>query len=161
MSVGAVPGLGLAMATLALVGCFDSDELGGSNGDTTSEGGDTIAVYEEDSEGGDDNWTAEDTGPGESSCRDAIDCLVSCQAVLILNPQAEPNLGCFLKCDMGLTTEEAYKLIKLAECIGNQCTLQGSCGAEDSTTTDCLICVAANGQDPQPPGCQEEAAACE
>lgn len=146
---------------LALVGCFDSDELLRSNEDTSGAEGNTVAVYETDDEGSDDNWTAEDTGPGESTCRDAIDCLVTCQAVLILNPMDEPDLSCFLECDKGLTTEEAYKLIKLAECIGNQCTDQGHCGGDDSSNTDCLICIAANGQDPQPVGCLEEAAACE
>ena len=155
-------GLFSVVATgLAAGGCFDSDEMRSSNTDTSSDGGDTVAVYSDESdEGSDDNWTAEDTGPGETTCRDAIDCLVTCQAVLILNPMDEPDLSCFLECDMGLSTEEAYKLIKLAECIGNQCTELGLCGGE-SSNTDCLICIAANGQDPQPPGCLEEAAACE
>jgi hypothetical protein len=62
---------------------------------------------------------------------------------------------------MGLTTEEAYKLIELAECIGNKCTEQGACGAEDSSDTDCLVCIAGNAQDPQPEGCLEEAANCD
>jgi hypothetical protein len=160
---GSMP-VGLALVfPLALGGCFDSDEMRSSNGgDATGEAGETVAVYSDESdEGSDDNWTAEETGPAESTCRDAIDCLVTCQAVLILNPQAEPDLECFLECDMGLTVEEAYKLFLLAECIGIQCTEQGECGAEDSTDTDCLICVAGNAQDPQPQGCQEEAAACD
>ncbi|WP_146158598.1 hypothetical protein [Enhygromyxa salina] len=156
-------GLGLVavVCTLAAGGCFDSDERLRSNEDTSSEAGETIAVYETDDEGSDDNWTAEETGPSETTCRDAIDCLVTCQAVLILNPQAEPDLECFLECDMGLSTEEAYLLIKLAECIGDQCTAQGACGAEDSSDQDCLICIAGNAQDPQPQGCIEEAAACD
>ncbi|WP_146658584.1 hypothetical protein [Enhygromyxa salina] len=154
--------MGALACTLVVGGCFDSDERLRASEDTGSgEAGETFAVYETDDEGSDDNWTAEETGPSESTCRDAIDCLVTCQAVLILNPQAEPDLSCFLECDMGLTTEEAYKLIKLAECIGNQCTAQGACGAEDSSDTDCLVCIAGNAQDPQPQGCLEEAAACE
>lgn len=155
-------GMGSSLVMGLLTGaCFDSDELVGADG-TTSEGGDTVAVYsDETDEGSDDNWTAEDTGPGETTCRDAIDCIVTCQAVLILNPQAEPDLGCFLGCDMGLTVEEAVLLVELAECIGNQCTLQGACGAEDSTDNDCLVCIAGNAQDPQPQGCLEQAAACD
>jgi hypothetical protein len=142
-------------------GCFNSDELAGA-GDTTSEvGGDTVAPYSDESgDDDDDNWTAEETGPGETTCRDAIDCLVMCQSAQIFNDDPEPDLSCFLQCDMGLTTEEAYLLIKLAECIGNTCASQGACGP-DSTNTQCLICIAANGQDPQPPGCIDEAAACQ
>lgn len=142
------------------VGCFDSDELR-SSGETESSGGDTVTMYsDETADTSDDNWTAEETGPFETTCRDAIDCLVMCQVDLFLNPEPEPDLSCFLECDMGLSTEEAYLLIKLAECIGNKCADEGACGP-DGTDNDCLMCIAANGQDPQPPGCLEEAAACQ
>jgi hypothetical protein len=158
-----------AVVALLLVGCFDSDEVASGESESESSGTDTVTMYNDDTdEGSDDNWTAEDTGPGETTCRDAIECLVICQSALIFNPQPEPDLSCFLECDMGLTTEEAYKLIKLAECIGNKCAedpdgagmMVAPCGPE-GTDNDCLICIAANGQDPQPPGCIEEAAACE
>lgn len=150
----------LACAPLAF-GCFDSDELRSAEDGTTTTGSETATTYsDETAESGDDNWTAEETGPSETTCRDAIECLIECQADLIFNPQAEPDLSCFLECDQGLSTEEAYLLIKLAECIGNWCTEQGSCGG-DATENDCLICIASNGQDPQAEGCQEEAAACQ
>lgn len=145
----------------AALGCFDSDELRSGNVDEGSSSSDTVTPYsDETADGGDDNWTAEETGPSETTCRDAIDCLVMCQAELIINPMSEPDLECFLECDANLSTEEAYKLIKLAECIGNVCADNGSCGPE-GTDSMCLICIAAYGQDPQPPGCLEEAAACE
>jgi hypothetical protein len=154
-------------ASLLLPACFDSDELRSGN-ESESGGGDTVTMYNDETEEGDDNWTDEETGPGESTCRDAIDCLVMCQSILILNPEPEPDLSCFLECDQGLTTEEAYKLIELAECIGNKCAADpdgagpniAPCGPE-GTNNDCLICIAANGQDPQPVGCIEEAAACQ
>lgn len=158
-----------ALASLLLVACLDSDELvRASNDESESSGSETVTMYNDEDEGSDDNWTAEDTGPGEITCRDAIECLVVCQSILIFNPQPEPDLSCFLECDMGLTTEEAYKLIKLAECIGNKCAedpddagpMVAPCGPE-SNDNDCLICIAGNGQDPQPPGCIDEAAACE
>lgn len=148
-------------AALAMTGCFNSDELLGNEDGTTSGGADTVTMYSDESDDeSDDNWTAEDTGPGETTCRDAIDCLVMCQSAAIINMDPEPDLSCFLECDMGLTTEEAYLLIELAECIGNKCADSGECGPE-STNTACLICIAANGQDPQPPGCIDEAAACQ
>lgn len=158
-----------ALASLLLFACFDSDERPSNDNGTESSGSETVTMYSDESdEGSDDNWMAEDTGPFETTCRDAIDCLVICQTAQIFNPQPEPDLSCFLECDMGLSIEEAYKLIELAECIGNKCAtdqdgdgpLVAPCGPE-STNNDCLTCIAANGQDPQPPGCEEEAAACE
>ena len=147
--------------TPSLFACFDSDELRSAEDSTTTSGGDTVTPYsDETADTSDDNWTAEDTGPSETTCRDAIECLIDCQADLIFNMQEEPDLTCFLECDQDLSTEEAYLLIKLAECIGNWCTMQGSCGG-DATENECLICIAANGQDPQAEGCQEEAAACD
>jgi hypothetical protein len=142
-------------------GCFNSDELFAANDTGTSASGDTVTMYSDESGSeNDDNWTAGETGPGETTCRDAIECLVMCQSAAIFNMDPEPDLSCFLECDQGLTTEEAYLLIKLAECIGNTCAENGSCGPE-STNNDCLICIAANGTDPQPPGCIDEAAACQ
>jgi hypothetical protein len=158
-----------ALAPLLLFACFDSDELRGNESESESTGSETVTMYsDETDEGSDDSWTAEETGPSETTCRDAIDCLVICQTALIFNPQPEPDLSCFFECDMGLSTEEAYKLIELAECIGIKCAMDpdgvgpdvAPCGPE-STDNDCLLCIAENGQDPQPPGCQEEAAACE
>ena len=154
-------GAALALLCAFAPGCFDSDELRAANDTSDSaEEGDTQAMYSDESdEGGDDNWTAEETGEPETTCRDAIECLVMCQAQALLNPEPEPDLSCFTECDMGLSTEEAYLLIKLAECIGQKCADEGACGP-DGTDNDCLTCIAANGQDPEPPGCQEEAAAC-
>jgi hypothetical protein len=167
----------LAVAVLASVGlavvvsaCFDSDELLGSN-DESESGGDTVTMYsDETAESSDDNWTAEETGPGELTCRDAIDCLVMCLTAQILNPEPEPDNSCFYNCDAGLTVDEAEKLILLAECVGNKCAMDPDgagpmitpCGPEPETdNNDCLSCIAGNGQDPQPIGCEEEAAACE
>jgi hypothetical protein len=159
----------LAVVVL-LSGCFDSDELLRSS-EASESSSETVAMYnDETATGTDDNWTDEETGPAETTCRDAIDCLVICQTALILNPQPEPDLSCFLECDMGLSTEEAYLLIELAECIGNKCASDPDgagpdvpdCGPEPETNdNDCLACIAANGQDPQPIGCIEEAAACQ
>ena len=152
----------LAALALALTACFDSDEFrSDASGESSVNGGETVTPYSDESdEGSDDNWTAEETGPFENTCRDAIDCLITCQSILIFNPQPEPDLSCFLECDKSLSTEEAYLLIKLAECIGNKCADEGDCGG-DATDTDCLTCIAANGGDEQPPGCIDEAAACQ
>jgi hypothetical protein len=173
MDAGMIPRTKLPVLAVAAVlsACFDSDELRSGNDESESGAAETVTMYsDETAESSDDNWMAEDTGPFETTCRDAIDCLVICQTTLILNPQPEPDYGCFFDCDAGLSQEEAYKLIKLAECIGITCStdpdadgpLVPECGPEPETSdTDCLICIAGNGQDPQPVGCEEEAAACE
>lgn len=150
------------LAPLALIGCFNSDERAGHDGNASvGAGSETYAVYDDDTNGeSDDSWTPEETGSGETTCRDAITCLVMCQFAQIINMDPEPDLSCFLECDMGLSVEEAYLLIKLAECIGTQCAEIGECGPE-STNNECLICIAAYGQDPEPPGCQAEALACQ
>lgn len=158
----------LASAVL-LAGCFDSDELRSNNDPTDGGSSETVTMYSDETLGSsDDSWTAEETGPSETTCRDAIDCLVMCQFDLILNPQPEPDLGCFYECDQELSKDEAYKLILLAECIGIKCStdpdgdgMQIAPCAPESSDNDCLACIASNGQDLQPPGCEEEAAACE
>lgn len=169
LSVSAVAALAPA-ASLLLFACFDSDEVRTSKADESEgTGSDTVTMYSDESdEGSDDNWTAEDTGPSELTCRDAIECLVICQSMLIFNPQPEPDMSCYHNCDQGLSAEESYKLILLGECIGIKCAMDpdgagpmvAPCGP-DGTNNDCLICIAANGQDLQPIGCLEEAAACE
>jgi hypothetical protein len=147
---------------LALVGCFNSDERAGADEtSTTMIGGDTVTMYSDETEGeNDDNWTAEETGPFSTTCRDAIQCLVMCQSAAAFNPMPEPDLSCFLECDKDLSAEEAYLLIKLAECIGLKCSNSGACGPE-STDMACLTCIAANATDLQPPGCRDEADACQ
>ncbi len=162
-----IPSIGAAAILALLTACFDSDELRSSNETGESGGAETVTMYNDEESESDDSWTAEETGPAETTCRDAIDCLVTCQTMLILNPMPEPNYECFFQCDAGLNTEEAYLLIKLAECIGNKCASVDPdgpapipCGPE-GTDNDCLFCIASNGQDPQPLGCIEEAAACQ
>ncbi len=171
IATGAATGtLALILAQLGLVACFNSDEKVRSSDDVGSESSETNAMYsDETAQDTDDNWTAEESGPGETTCRDAIDCLVMCQALLLFNMDPEPDLSCFLECDMGLSVDEAYALLKLGECIATQCSDDGQCGGgseTDGTETgptdeDCLICIAAFAQDPEPPGCMAEAAACD
>lgn len=158
---GALCGALLA-GLFGLSACFDSDEIAGGDDEVgTTIGTESGAMYSDETAADtDDNWTAEETGPFETTCRDAIDCLIMCQSLAIIDPDPEPDLSCFLECDMGLSEEEAYLLIKLAECIGNKCAESGDCGP-DGTDMQCLTCIAANGNDPQPPGCLEEAAACQ
>jgi hypothetical protein len=99
-----------------------------------------------------------------------MECLVMCQTNLFLDPEPDPDLSCFLECDMGLSTDEASELIELAGCIGDKCAMDpdgagpmlAACESEsENADKDCLVCIVANGQDPQPIGCIEQAAACQ
>jgi len=148
-------------ALLLPIGCFNSDELAGADDEGSTTSTDTGAVYNDDTDTiGDDNWDPDETGPFETTCRDAIDCLITCMSLALVNNDPEPDLSCFIECDMGLSVDEAYYLFKLSECIVNQCAESGECGP-DSTDESCLLCIAAYANDPEPPGCLEEAAACE
>ena len=149
----------VASLGLAAGACFDSDETSATS-ETSTSAGDTVVDYNDESgDTYDPNWTAEETGPGEIDCEDAIDCLIMCQIQLILDQSEEPDLSCFAECDQGLSTQEAVYLIELGECIGEVCVDMGLCG-NGASDDDCLLCIATLGQDPQPPGCLEEAAAC-
>jgi hypothetical protein len=127
-----------------------------------------------------------DSGDGTVTCRDAIECIVGCAAEFLDNPEpgTDPILACLFMCDAGLSEEEALKLIELGNCVVNECVEAGDCVVEMDTDTDggtetggtetggtdsdsdgemypCDNCIAAGIQDPQPPGCIEEAAACD
>ena len=128
-----LPGV-LVLAFAGAIGmataCFDSDEVGGA---AEAEAADevvneTIAPTDEEGDT-DDSWDP-DTGAGDSTCRDAINCLVQCQIQLSMNNDPEPDLSCFIECDPGLTTDEAYALLKLGECIAMECAAQGACAGQ-------------------------------
>ena len=160
-----------------LIGCFNSDEKVRANDEVGSASTDTGTIYsDETAQDTDDNWSAS-SETGDTTCRDAIDCLIKCQYELIGNNDPEPDLSCFLECDQGLTVDEALALLKLGECIATQCLDAGECAGSGETTgtdsgtdsgtdtgptnTDCLLCIAAYAMDPEPPGCMEQAAACQ
>jgi hypothetical protein len=140
------------------IGALDGDEV-----TETDDGG--LGTGDGDGNGGDGDGDGYGdgsvNGDGDAAtCRDGIECLVMCQFELIVNMDPEPDLSCFLECDESLPTEEAYKLIQLAECINLQCEAEGACGGE-ATDMECLVCLTANSQDPEPEGCEEQAANCE
>lgn len=168
----------LALIPALVFGCFNSDEKVRADDEAGSGSTETGAIYSDETAlETDDNWSAS-SETGDTTCRDAIECLIECQYELIGNPDPEPDLSCFLKCDVGLTVEEALALLKLGECIATECLEIGECaGAQDPTgdtdsgtdsgtdtgpsDTDCLLCIAAYAMDPEPPGCMAEAAACQ
>lgn len=182
-----VPARVLVLISALVLGCFNSDEKVRSDEEVGNASTDTGAIYsDETAVETDDNWTGT-SETGDTTCRDAIECLIECQYALIGNMDPEPDLSCFLECDKGLTVEEALALLKLGECIAAQCLEIGECAGTDMDTgtgtdtgtdtgtgtgtdtgtdtgpsdTDCLLCIAAYAMDPEPPGCMEQAAECD
>lgn len=164
--------LSLSFSFALLVGCFNSDEKVRASDEAGSDTSTGAMYSDETAVETDDNWTGT-SETGDTTCRDAIDCLIECQYELIASMDPEPDLSCFLECDQGLTVDEALILLKLGECIAQQCLDAGECAGADSgtdsgtgtdtgpTDTDCLLCIAAYAMDPEPPGCMELAAECD
>ncbi len=171
------PRVSAVLAVLALAACFDSDQktvAAGTGGTTAAQTGYTPP----------DPWTtgqgaSSSTGPKpvpESTCRDAIECVFGCAAGLPMPLPPEPDLSCFLDCDKGLDEEEALQLLRLVDCVAQQCAEKGFCdmggstgtggdtgtgGGSGGTIDPCTNCILVNVQDPQPAGCVEEAEACD
>lgn len=159
----------VAVCSLSL-GCFfnSDDRFAGEEGSTTELPTSTSAP----------EWTSGEPLPipdmmqGDATCRDAVDCLVECAAAIQIGPgEGDEELGCLLECEAGLTVEEALALLRLASCQGQVCFEQGECGGGDEETggeeggggplgPGCLECITGGILDPEPPGCQEEAANC-
>ncbi len=113
--------LGLAAAALLWVGCFDSDEkvrLAATTGGSTSSG-----IFDPSTSTGYIEMPT--TSTGDATCRDAVDCVFDCAGELqqmVFNDVPEPELGCFLECEAGLSVDEVLTLLRLTECSANVCS---------------------------------------
>ncbi len=101
------------------------------------------------SSGGDETTEA----PPEQTCRDVLMCVGGC--ALTLDP------ACFQMCAQGLPPDEAMKAAQLGLCIGTSCFDSGACAPDTLMDPKCLACIAIGILSPNPPGCEDEAAACE
>ncbi len=176
-----IPGTACLLACLVMgAACFDSDQrfaLTGTGTGVQTTGGSPPSPWTTGQ--GASSSTGEKPVP-EATCRDAVDCVFGCAAKLELPLPPEPDLTCFLECEDGLTEDEALLLLRLVDCVAGQCAEKGLCsagttggassgGATGDTGTGggggeldpCTNCILVNVQDPQPPGCLEEAAMCD
>lgn len=161
--------------------CFDSDQTEPVKApEVTDTGGGGIYTTAGPMTG---TTSAPSTETGDRTCRDGLACIVNC----ILThedptPGPEEALECILVCQEGMTSDEVLKLLRLTECVGDQCKLEGACetvdtgtgtgttsGSGTGTTTggggntgldECTQCLFAGLLDPEPPGCLEQAANC-
>ena len=99
-------------------------------------------------------------GTGDLSCRGAIACLLNCALNLPDPPGPEPDLGCFLACEEGMSAEEVYRLFKFINCVTNLCIDAGACDPNDLGGDACTGCLIENLALDQPPGCEDEGLAC-
>lgn len=169
-------GLALAVGSMGLSGCFDSDEKYVPAAESTST---TAPVTTTGADSTSTSGSSSTTEEPDKTCRDAIDCVVGCATELQTSMLPEPDFTCFLDCEEGLNTEEVLTLFRLTECVTNKCIADGKCdfliptettgddpGGSSTGDTDgtrppiCLNCVLGGMIDEQPPGCLELASQC-
>lgn len=156
--------LALCLGAAAGLGCNSDDPittLGPIDLTTTGEETTVVNVF---TTGEPDPSTT--TGPPpkpETTCRDALACLINC-AINLPNPTPpEQDYGCFIECQEGLTTEEVLDLIRLTRCVGEYCTAQDKCtnepGADNSMCQSCVL-VSLSATKPPVMGCEVQAMDC-
>jgi hypothetical protein len=91
--------------------------------------------------------------PPEQTCRDVLMCVGQCALTL--------DLACFQMCAEGLQPDEAAKAAQLGLCVGSSCFESGACSPDTLMDPKCLGCIFIGILSPNPPGCEEQAAACE
>ncbi len=165
---GLVLALGCSAGSI-LVGCQKEPSVG----DGETESGDTAAV-ETDTAGDEisdtdtddaetetdegSSFVPEDTETGEpppepKTCQEMLDCVFMCLGDL--------GLECLQTCGEGFDPAEAQKAGELVLCLGQQCVEKEQCTLTDFTAQECIGCIGLGLFLPEPPGCEEQAAACE
>jgi len=124
----------LGASAWLLGACFDSDEKVAPAVDPTTTTGPVVTTT------GDDTTTtggSSTTLPPDSTCQDAIECVIDCALELQTSMLPEPDLTCFLECEAGLNADEVLRLFRLSECVTNYCIDQGQCDVllPDETTS--------------------------
>ncbi len=157
-------------ATLALsLGACTSDDLfaaGSTSSGSSSSSSDTTAVPTTgapdlstsstgDPTTGAPTTTSETTGepPPETTCGDLIDCLPGC----LMDPDPVTCLG---MCTQGLPPDQAMNAIALGLCIGQGCFESGACSLDMIQDPICLACIGFGLVSKNPPGCEDQADAC-
>lgn len=137
---------------LGTAACLDSDDLGAD-----------LELPESSTRGPKPNppdygtEETEDSGPEpdlpdpDSTCLDAVECILDCATELQNNPtQEEVDLSCFFDCEEGLNVDEALLLVELGACVFDHCTNEGFCEATPENPLapldpdgECLVCIGA------------------
>lgn len=120
----------------ALIGCFDSDEVYPAREPaTTTTGPDTTSTTESTGEPVTTTGPLDLAGDPDITCRDAIACVQNCiREIIVGGIPADPDLSCVVTCTEVLTVDEAYDLLRLANCVSLSCEAAGQCGSDASST---------------------------
>lgn len=154
--VGAFASFSLGCQRDAEIGEAETEESGRTETDTISDESTDTQTETESDEGQSfvpDDETETETGePVEpKSCREMLDCVFMCLTDL--------GLECLQACGEGFDVGEAQKAGELVLCLGQQCIDKGQC--EEFTSQECIGCLGLGLFLPKPPGCEEQAMACE
>jgi hypothetical protein len=156
----------LALLSVSLA-CAAEDLPGGDEiGDTSSGESETTETdTETDTESTDTSTdegdfippdsTETETGepPEPQTCREMLDCVFMCLGDL--------GLECLQACGEGFDPAEAQKAGELVLCLGQACADKMQCSLDDLTNPDCIGCIGLGLFLPEPPGCEEQAMACQ
>ncbi len=159
----------LALVCASTSGCKiddtpGGDEVGGSStqgsesGTTDTTSTDTTETTSTD-EGnfipGDTTDTTDTTETGDppKTCREMLDCVFMCLGDL--------GLECLQTCGQGFDPVEVQKAGALVLCLGQVCADKQLCSLADLTNPECVGCIGLGLFLPEPPGCEEQAMACQ
>ncbi|MFV8754157.1 hypothetical protein ACNOYE_26740 [Nannocystaceae bacterium ST9] len=161
--------LSLALLLTSPLACKVEDTPGGDEvGDTsTGESTDTTTTDTTESEStessgsdegdfipGDTTDTTETGDPPEpKTCREMLDCVFMCLGDL--------GLECLQTCGEGFDPAEVQKAGALVLCLGQVCADKDQCSLADLTNPTCVGCIGLGLFLPEPPGCEEQAMACQ
>lgn len=152
--------LALALSVAAGHGCT-SDDLKAVTDGTTSTSGDDTTMGVVFTTGAVDETTT--TGPppdSETTCREALYCVLNCAINLPDPVPPEQEYGCFLECEGDLSTEEWLRLFAFSECLFNYCNnVTMECPDKDGEET-CQMCLVSGLGDIPPMGCEIQGQEC-
>jgi hypothetical protein len=158
----------LLMSAPFVAGCVGEPAVGGDGreADTgpseteTTTGEEPDATETETDTGDDGTFIPDDSETGEEpepiepkTCREMLDCVFMCLGDL--------GLECLQTCGEGFDSDEAQKAGALVLCLGQVCMEKDKCSFTDFTTEDCIGCIGLGLFLPLPPGCEEQAMACQ
>jgi hypothetical protein len=118
----------------------------GTETETSTDEGNFIA--------GETTDTTETGDPVEpKTCREMLDCVFMCLGEL--------GLECLQTCGEGFDPVEVQKAGALVLCLAQVCVEKEQCSLAELTDPACIGCIGLGLFLPEPPGCEEEALACE
>lgn len=152
---GAMTWTGCGRTSLDFGDLDDTGETTVVTDESTDTGDETDTGWDESTDDGSfipDDTDTDDTGVEPKSCRDMLECVFGCVANL------DPS--CFAMCGEGADPAELQAAVGLITCLGGICIENGECSIPDFAAESCIGCIGLGLFLPQPPGCEDAAAAC-